>query len=74
MDPGCRDKGSSDNPKFIVARNRKYIQQTRRRQERVGEAGGGTGECCGPVVATAGEELAIGEKVHEVRATKVGTE
>ena len=62
-----------DNPKFIVARNKKYIQ-TRRRQERVGEAGGGTGECCGPVGAAPGEELAIGEKVHEVRTIKVGTE
>ena len=72
LDPGCRDRGSVDNPKFIVARNKKYIQQTRRRQERVGEAGGGTGECCGPVGAAAGEELAIGEKVHEVRTIKYG--
>ena len=25
-----------------------YIQRDRRRQERVGIGGGGTGECCGP--------------------------
>ena len=50
LDPGCRDRGRSDNPRFNVKNNSKDIQRGRRRQERVGVAGGGTGECCGPVV------------------------
>jgi hypothetical protein len=55
---------------LLSKENSKDIQRARRRQERVGIAGGGTGECCGPVVIRWHWNWLPAKRSHDVRNNK----
>ena len=63
LDPGCRDRSSSDNPKFIVKRQLKRYPAGKAKTGAGGVAGGGTGESCGPGVV---HWRGTGERIHNV--------